>query len=123
MPDVVITVKTRRQYNGIDSIMKTVRSNSAAASYNFARRTATSAKRRVHVITGHLRDSIRVEKVGYGEHKVVVGAGYGVYEEYGTRYRPPHPYFRPAVEENKALFFREMQNVFKRGAITRIEHR
>jgi HK97 gp10 family phage protein len=26
-----------------------------------------------------------------------VGASYGVFQEYGTRYIPPHPYLRPAI--------------------------
>ena len=46
MGEVVIRVRTRRVYKGTPSIIKAVRSNSAAASYNFARRTSASAKRR-----------------------------------------------------------------------------
>lgn len=114
---VRISIKTKKSPglvagNNIPSIVKRVRSNSAQNSYNFARGTEASAKRRVHVITGHLRDSIKRVKTGYGKHEVVVGAYYGVYEEYGTRYRPPHPYFRPAIEENKARFMADMKSVF-----------
>lgn len=114
---VVIRISTRRKFGagqGIPSIIKRVQSNSARASYNFARRVTASAKRRVHVITGHLKASITWVKTSVGRFKVVVGAHYGVYEEYGTRYRPPHPYFRPAVEEAKVEFERDLAKVFHR---------
>lgn len=113
MAVVRIRVKTNRRFGNIDSIIKTVQSNSAAAAYNYARRTSTDAKGRVHVITGHLRDSIHTEKRAVGRHAVVVGAHYGAYEEYGTRHRPPHPFLRPAVEAQKAQFLADLRNVFK----------
>jgi HK97 gp10 family phage protein len=114
MAEVKIRIHTRKAYGGrgIASIQKSVRSNSHAAAYNFARRGSSAAKRRVHVITGYLRDSIHTEMVAPGHHKIVVGANYGVYEEYGTRYRPPHPYLRPAVQEVRAQYLADLRNVF-----------
>jgi HK97 gp10 family phage protein len=111
---VRVTISTRKQYGGpgIPGIIKKVQGNSAQASYNFARGTEAGAKRRAHVITGHMRNSIRRERLGYGKHRVIVGAHYGVYEEYGTRHRPPHPFFRPAVREQAAIFRRAMREVF-----------
>lgn len=111
---VVIHIRTKKQHvnGGVENIVKKVESNSAQAAYNFARNVEAGAKRRVHVITGHLRDSIHRERLGYGKHRVVVGAYYGVYEEYGTRYRPPHPYFRPAVAAAKVQFEQDMKKVF-----------
>lgn len=90
---VVIHVRTRRDYirGGSENIVKRVESNSAQNAYNFARNVEAGYKRRVHVITGRLRASAHREKYGVGKHRVVIGAYYGVYEEYGTRYRPPHP--------------------------------
>lgn len=115
MPDIVVkTTRTPGQVaGGIPSIIKAVRSNSHAAAYNFARRGSSAAKRRVHVITGHLRDSIHTEMIRPGHHKIVVGAHYGVYEEYGTRHRPPHPYLRPAVQEVRVQFLADMRKVFQ----------
>ena len=109
-----IHVRTKKQHvnGGVENIVKNVRSNSAQLAYNFARNVEAGAKRRVHVISGHLKSSIHREKVGVGKHRVVVGAYYGVYEEYGTRYRPPHPYFRPAVRAAKAQFDRDKKRVF-----------
>jgi hypothetical protein len=37
-----------------------------------------------------------------GGYKVTVGANYGVYVEYGTRYMAGQPYLRPAVDKTKA---------------------
>jgi HK97 gp10 family phage protein len=114
--DIHIKTTKRRGLGAqdIDSIIKNVRSNSAMAAYNFARNVEAGAKRRVHVITGHLKGSIHRVRIRTGVHRVIVGAHYGVYEEYGTRYRPPHPYFRPAVREAKRQFERDMKKVFHR---------
>lgn len=112
---VDIKIKTRREYGpaGTDSIIKAVRSNSAQASYDYARRAKKYARRNVHVISGFLRDSITTEKIGHAKHQIVVGAHYGVYEEYGTRYRPPHPYFRPAIAQAKIDFVKDIRKVFQ----------
>ena len=116
MAVVKVTIHTRRAIGrqGVPSIMKRVTSNSNKAAYDFARNTEAGAKRRVHVITGHLRDSIHRVRLSEGRHLVRVDAYYGVYEEYGTRYRPPHPYFRPAVAAAKAKFEADMKKVFSR---------
>lgn len=79
----------------------------------YAKDVVDGAKRRVHVITGHLRNSIHRQRLGYARHRVIVGAHYGIYEEYGTRYRPPHPFFRPAVVAAHANFRRNARNLFK----------
>lgn len=111
----VVHIRTRRQYvnGGTKNLQKTVVSNANRLAYNFAQTVESVAKRRVHVITGRLRDSIVRVKIAPGHHKVIVGAYYGVYEEYGTRYRPPHPYFRPAVMEAKAKYENDKRKVFQ----------
>lgn len=114
MAQVVVKIKTRKQYGQIPSVIKTVRSNSAAAAYNFARRATTEARSNAHVITGHMKASINHERIAYGRHRIVVGAHYGAYEEYGTRHRPPHPFLRPAVQTHRAQFIRDMKAVFHR---------
>lgn len=109
-----VTVHTQRRFSKTPSIVKAIRAEEARVAYDMARGTAASARRRVHVITGTLRESITTQKVGVGTHKVIVGAHYGAYEEYGTRHRPPHPYLRPAIEEHKALLARRMKRVIHR---------
>lgn len=113
MPATRVTIRTKRRFGNTDSIIKAVESNANAAAYNYSRAVVSSARRRVHVITGTLRNSIHRVKVAPGHHKVIVGAHYGAYEEYGTRYRPPHPYLRPAVEDARRGFLMDMKNVFR----------
>lgn len=64
-----------------------------------------SAKEKVHVITGNLKRNITtgLESSSATEATVRIGTNveYAPYEEFGTRYRGPHPYLRPALDENK----------------------
>lgn len=109
MATATIRVKTYKQWNHIPSIIKSLRSESARATYNFARTVAAEARRRAPVRTGYLRSSIVNEKVDYGHHRVTVGAHYGAFVEYGTRHMAPRPYFRPAVEVAKREFEASMK--------------
>jgi HK97 gp10 family phage protein len=109
-----VTVKTRITHNQLDSIRKTLRSADGRISYNSARRIATGYKVRVHVITGDLKASIHTVKEAPGKHSVVAGMPYASFEEYGTRYRPPHPALRPAVEAEKLRLKQELVELFHR---------
>lgn len=65
------------------------------------------AKSIVHVITGALRDSIRVEDsdepgVAQAVAGGINGVDYAADEEYGNSRRPPHPYMRPAVDTSRS---------------------
>lgn len=56
------------------------------------------------VDTGALRDSIDYlvltnESGGRHELLIQVGEPYGIFQEFGTRDIPPHPYIRPAINE------------------------
>lgn len=51
------------------------------------------------VDTGVLRSSIQATAVGPRHWRVTVGADYGVYVEYGTRYNRPQPFLDPAVQQ------------------------
>jgi HK97 gp10 family phage protein len=62
------------------------------------------AKQLAPVETGALRDSINYlvvynETGGNHELLIQVGEPYGIYQEFGTRNIPPHPYIRPAINE------------------------
>ncbi|GAF68158.1 unnamed protein product, partial [marine sediment metagenome] len=73
------------------------------------------AKRFSPFDTGNLRASInhKVEQKGQitlGRVKTKVE--YASYQEFGTsRGVPPHPYFRPALQQNKAKILSMMKNV------------
>jgi hypothetical protein len=48
--------------------------------------------------TGDLRNSI-ADHYDAATHTltIYIGMGYGVYQEFGTRFIPPHPFIRPAI--------------------------
>lgn len=62
------------------------------------------ARQLAPVDTGALRESIgyvvAVNEAG-GKHElhIQVGVPHGIYQEFGTRNIPPHPFIRPALEE------------------------
>lgn len=68
------------------------------------------------VRTGYLRNSIRMEIVGPGHARVSVGAEYGPFVEYGTRFMFGRPYFWPAANhqwDNFVQAFRDLQAAFR----------
>jgi HK97 gp10 family phage protein len=113
MAAIKIRLKTRITYNAVPSLQKSVVANSNAAAYNFARRTEAIAKMLAPVRTGFLKGSIQRITDSPGHHRVVVGARYGAFVEYGTRYMAAQPYFRPAVEEAKRQFKADLRNAFQ----------
>lgn len=66
-----------------------------------AQYVAKRARENVHVITGYLRDHIHAKQTSNIGAVVEANAPYAGYEEYGTRFRPPHPYLRPAIAEGE----------------------
>lgn len=56
------------------------------------------AKVRAAVDTGVMRGSIQASAVGPRHWRVTVGAEYGLYVEYGTRFAAPQPFMGPAVD-------------------------
>ena len=66
------------------------------------------AKGRVHVISGATRDSGRVVATA-GGYDVVFEEG-AIFEEYGTVYRPPHPFLTPASEAHRSGYLDRLQN-------------
>ena len=59
--------------------------------------TAKRARSYAHVITGYMKEHTVAEKVNDTTWHVVSTAPYAGYEEFGTRFRPPHPFIRPAI--------------------------
>lgn len=112
---VRIHVRTRREYvnGGLRNMVHTVERNSSSLAYNYAQRVEGGAKRRVHVITGRLKASIRRYRLAKYKHEVVVGAYYGVYENYGTRYRPPHPFWEPSIRDARRQYDIDKRKVLR----------
>lgn len=62
-----------------------------------------------HEDTGALKQSI-TRDVRRGSAVVGTGLEYAPYEEFGTRYRPPHPFLRPAFFTS----IKAINNIFKK---------
>lgn len=56
--------------------------------------------------TGDLRDSIEVRKKSPVEVRLVVGAFYGFFIEFGTKFQSARPFFRPAIDKKSHLIDR-----------------
>lgn len=67
------------------------------------------AKSRAPVDTGTLRNSIQSSPSGTSSWVVTVGADYGIYVEYGTRFMAAQPYFTPAIDAERPRFQYEMR--------------
>ncbi len=61
--------------------------------------------------TGFLRKKITTgtSKEGY---EVSSTADYSIFEEFGTRYRPAKPFFRPAIEKGMTFLEKEIKQRF-----------
>lgn len=94
---VRLRISTRKQPSQIPSIIKRIRAEAVNYAYNFVRLVSSIARARAPFLTGHLKDSITYHKIGQAMWRLVVGAPYGVYVEYGTRHRPAQPFLNPAV--------------------------
>lgn len=64
-----------------------------------AQYVAKQARDYAHVITGEMRDKTVAKKVSDEEAIVDSYSDHAAYEEFGTRYRPPHPFIRPAIAD------------------------
>ena len=69
-----------------------------AASLKKATAGANAARHFAHVISGDMRRSIAVSPMPLGGARVSASAKQATFEEFGTRYRPPHPFMRPSMD-------------------------
>jgi HK97 gp10 family phage protein len=70
-----------------------------------AARIATAAQQFAPVLTGELRDSIKVQGEGVDKGMPYVDVGttddHALYQEYGTSHNAAHPFMRPAIAMEK----------------------
>ncbi len=67
---------------------------------------------------GYLRTTYRINEENYGmARRIIVGAEYGVYQEYGTRNMEAQPFMRPALEPQGRLFIEEIKQIFSNRAV------
>lgn len=63
------------------------------------------------VDTGNLRASIQAKEVTKLHWQVIVGAEYGAYVEFGTRFMAAQPYLIPAADQVRDSFIQAMKRV------------
>ena len=80
---------------------------------------AKRARDYAHVITGQMRDHTVAKKVGDTNAEVVSTMPYAGYEEFGTRFRPAHPFIRPAVIDGQ----NELPNMNRKSVNKEIRRR
>lgn len=62
---------------------------------------------------GFLKSQIKDSYPDDLQGRVVSGAGYAGYQEYGTRFQPGTPHMRPALHEIEPQFQKDMTDVMK----------
>jgi len=60
---------------------------------------AKRARGYAYVITGEMRDKTVAEKVSDEKARVISYSDHAEFEEFGTRFRPAHPFIRPAIAD------------------------
>lgn len=90
----------------LDDVKKVVRHNGAEMQ--------TKAQQNAPVDTGTLKRSIGLEITASGMNaEVEPKAEYGPYVELGTRFMKAQPYLKPAFNEQKGKFEKDMQKLVK----------
>jgi HK97 gp10 family phage protein len=69
------------------------------------------AKSKAPVDTGTLKNSIQATKVGTAHWRVVVGADYGMYVEWGTGRMAAQPFLQPAILAVTPTFLRALRTI------------
>jgi len=77
--------------------LKSIKDVGHIAPLPMAQYVAKLAREYAHVITGYMRDHTVAKKISDKRADVVSTAPYAAYEEFGTRFRPAHPFIRPAM--------------------------
>lgn len=104
-------VQWQREFSGIGAVVAGMEQRAGLFARKAALDIEAGAKTRAPVLTGFLRGSIQAVQLGPARWRVVVGAEYGIYVEYGTVRRGPTPFFNPAVDLVGPAFIAAMRTV------------
>ena len=112
---VVVKSRVKRSGNGFAQLAANLDARSGMIAYRAAIRIKALARGFSPVDTSQLKGSINAVKTGPAKWTVTVGAPYGIYVEYGTRYMAAQPYFKPAIKLAHRQLREELDSVFKSG--------
>lgn len=104
-------ITTRVIFNKWPQVKAGMESKAEAATAKAAMDMEAGMKARAPVDTGFLRNSIQAQKIGPAHWRVTVGAEYGLYVEYGTRFTNAQPYFFPTIVEVSPTFLAAMRSI------------
>jgi len=106
MPNWRTTAYTRGGVTGLNgrcvAQLNSIKNVGHVAPLPLAQYVAKLARANAHVITGYMRDHTVAHKTGEATAEVISTAPYAEFEEFGTRFRPAHPFIRPAIAEAKS---------------------
>lgn len=108
---MVATLSFRIVQNDFPRIISGMESKAEAIVAKTALDLEAHAKGRAPVDTGTLKNSIQATKVGDAHWRVVVGADYGMYVEWGTANMGAQPFIQPAVLAVSPAFLQAIRKV------------
>ena len=97
--------------NRFPSIIQGMEAKAEAIVAKAAMDLEAHAKSLAPVDTGTLKNSIQATKIGDARWRVVVGAEYGMYVEWGTVHSPAQPFFQPAINAVTPAFLSAIRTV------------
>lgn len=106
-----LSITTRVVFNNFPTIQANMLMGAEAATAKAAMDMEAGMKLRAPVDTGFLRSSIQARKMGPAHWRVTVGAEYGLYLEYGTRFNRAQPFFFPTVADVGPDFIAAMRRI------------
>jgi HK97 gp10 family phage protein len=112
---VTFDLRVHRAYafGGTRNLAAKVEINAQQLAANYAKNVVQFAEVKAPVRTGRLKKSIGSQEITPTSYAMYVGAYYGVYVNYGTRYMHAQPFWEPALAEAKAIYDREKAELFK----------
>lgn len=106
-----LSFRTRVVFNNFPKVKANMVSVAEQATAKAAQDMVAQMMTRVPVDTGFLKNSVQAQKVGAAHWRVTVGADYGVYVEFGTRFNQAQPFFYPSVAEVGPTFIQAMRRI------------
>lgn len=111
MPSNIVSITWVIRENRFPQIIAGMEARAEAIVAKAAMDIEAHAKSRAPVDTGTLKNSIQAIRVGEAHWKVVVGADYGMYVEWGTVNQAAQPFLQPAIGVVTPQFIRAIRTV------------